>query len=207
MSRKFVVLADEERWNALRGAAPGEEWQKAADPGSFINATGADAYFDLRDERNSTDLTGIHAPVFINSVVHTLSEIKGPANIIRLNAWPGFTEKETWEISGEIDVASGAVLKTLHKKSIAVNDVPGFVSARIIAMIINEAFFARGENVSSEADIDTAMKLGTNYPYGPFEWGRKIGLQNIYALLKKLSGEDKKYLPAPELEKEMNFHS
>ena len=78
---KFVVLADEERWSALRAAAPGEEWQKAADIGSFINATGADAYFDLRDERNPTDLNGIHAPVFINSVVYTLSEIKSPENI------------------------------------------------------------------------------------------------------------------------------
>lgn len=204
---KFVVLADEERWNALRAAAPGEEWQKAADIRSFKNATGADAYFDLRDERNPTDFTDIVAPVFINSVVYTLSEIKSRANIIRVNAWPGFTEKETWEISGEVSAVSDAVLKTLHKKFIAVNDVPGFVSARIIAMIINEAFFARGENISSEADIDTAMKLGTNYPYGPFEWGRKIGLQNIYALLNKLSEEDKKYLPAPELEKEKNLHS
>lgn len=204
---KFVVLADEERWNALRAAAPGEEWQRAADIGSLINSTGANAYFDLRDERNATDLAGITAPVFINSVIHNLSEIKRPSNIIRVNAWPGFTEKETWEISGEVSAASDAVLKTLQKKYICVNDVPGFVSARIIAMIINEAFFARGEQVSSEPDIDTAMKLGTNYPYGPFEWGRKIGLQNIYALLKKLSAEDEKYLPAPELEKEMNFSS
>ena len=204
---KFAVLADEERWNALRAAAPDADWQKAADIESFNNTKGADAYFDLRDERNPSDLNGIQAPVFINSVVTTLSEMKAPANIIRINAWPGFTEKEVWEISGEIDPASDDILKTLHKKYIAVTDSPGFVSARIIAMIINEAFFARGENVSSEADIDIAMKLGTNYPYGPFEWCGKIGLQNIYPLLKKLSAEDEKYLPAPELEKEMNFTS
>ena len=204
---KFVVLADEERWNELCAAAPGEEWQKAADTVSFMNTAGADAYFDLRNERNVSELACIQAPVFINSVCTGLSEMNAPANFIRINAWPGFTGKEVWEISGEVTAASVAVFKTLRKKYIAVNDSPGFVSARIIAMIINEAFYARGENVSSEKDIDTAMKLGTNYPYGPFEWGRKIGLQNIYTLLKKLSVEDKKYLPAPDLEKEMNFPS
>ena len=80
-------------------------------------------------------------------------------------------------------------------------DEPGLVSARVISMIINEAFFALGENVSSIEEIDLAMKLGTNYPYGPFEWSEKIGLQNIYHLLHKLSQTDKRYLIAPLLEK------
>jgi 3-hydroxybutyryl-CoA dehydrogenase len=46
------------------------------------------------------------------------------------------------------------------------------------------------------------MKRGTNYPYGPFEWSRLIGLKNIYELLVTLSGENKRYTPAPLLEKE-----
>ena len=71
-------------------------------------------------------------------------------------------------------------------------------------MIINEAFYAKGDGVSSERDIDTAMKLGTNYPFGPFEWGRLIGMKNIYALLKKLSSGDERYTPASALEKETN---
>jgi 3-hydroxybutyryl-CoA dehydrogenase len=37
------------------------------------------------------------------------------------------------------------------------------------------------------------MKLGTNYPYGPFEWSEKIGLFNIVSLLQKLSKKDKRY--------------
>ena len=93
------------------------------------------------------------------------------------------------------------ILKAIGKKYITVNDEPGFVSATVIAMIINEAFFAKAEEVSSEADIDTAMKLGTNYPYGPFEWSKKIGVKNIYALLKKLSATDGRYTPSAEMEK------
>ena len=66
-------------------------------------------------------------------------------------------------------------------------------------MIINEAWFAFEEGVSSKEEIDIAMKLGTNYPLGPFEWGALIGEKNIYALLKKLSAGNKRYLPAPLL--------
>jgi 3-hydroxybutyryl-CoA dehydrogenase len=66
-------------------------------------------------------------------------------------------------------------------------------------MIINEAFFALGENVSTKEEIDLAMKSGTNYPYGPFEWSEKIGVENILNLLKKLSEKEERYFPAPTL--------
>jgi 3-hydroxybutyryl-CoA dehydrogenase len=46
------------------------------------------------------------------------------------------------------------------------------------------------------------MKLGTNYPYGPFEWSKKIGLKNIAALLSELSLTENRYLPAGLLLKE-----
>ncbi len=71
-------------------------------------------------------------------------------------------------------------------------------------MIINEAYYALGDGVSSKADIDIAMKLGTGYPYGPFEWSQLIGLKNINELLLQLMKLDKKYSPAPALTKELN---
>jgi 3-hydroxybutyryl-CoA dehydrogenase len=77
------------------------------------------------------------------------------------------------------------------------------VAAKIIAMIINEAYFALGENISTKNEIDVAMKLGTNYPYGPFEWSEKIGLKKIYALLKKLCEKDSRYNIAPAMENEL----
>ena len=87
------------------------------------------------------------------------------------------------------------------KKIIATPDEPGFISARIISMIINEAFYAKGENISTENEIDIAMKLGTNYPFGPFEWANEIGIKNIYDLLVSLSKNDVRYNPSPLLEK------
>jgi 3-hydroxybutyryl-CoA dehydrogenase len=37
------------------------------------------------------------------------------------------------------------------------------------------------------------MKLGTNYPFGPFEWSEKIGLKNICDLLQELSKTEGRY--------------
>ena len=95
-----------------------------------------------------------------------------------------------------------AVFKMLNIKINFVKDEPGFISARVIAMIINEAYFALEDNVSSKIEIDTAMKLGTNYPFGPFEWALQIGTGNILALLQKLYLTDSRYKPSQLLAKE-----
>ncbi|MGH3178331.1 MAG: 3-hydroxyacyl-CoA dehydrogenase family protein, partial [Streptosporangiaceae bacterium] len=47
-----------------------------------------------------------------------------------------------------------------------VDDVPGLVVTRTVAMLVNGAVAARHKGVASAADIDTAMRLGTNYPLG-----------------------------------------
>ena len=73
------------------------------------------------------------------------------------------------------------------------------ITPRVIAMIINEAYFTLQAGVSTKEEIDTAMKLGTNYPYGPFEWADKIGLNRIKTLLQTLSKTDTRYLPAENL--------
>jgi 3-hydroxybutyryl-CoA dehydrogenase len=82
-------------------------------------------------------------------------------------------------------------------------DTPGMISARIIAMIINEAYFTFQEQISTKDEIDTAMKLGTNYPYGPFEWSRKIGLRKIYELLVELRRTNDLYSIATALEQDL----
>ncbi len=98
-------------------------------------------------------------------------------------------------------MTTAKVFNSLGWNFVFVKDEPGLVAARVICMIINEAFFALQEEVSTVNEIDLAMKLGANYPYGPFEWQNKIGLQNIYQLLKTLSEKDKRYSTSPLLEK------
>ena len=108
-------------------------------------------------------------------------------------------QQATAIVIGEIDDAVIEVLNALNKKYIACVDEPGFISARIIAMIINEAYMAKEEGVSTEEEIDIAMKLGTNYPYGPFEWAKKIGIQSIHQLLTTLAKNDVRYTTASSM--------
>lgn len=142
-------------------------------------------------------------PVFINSVVHTLKELNLPENFSRVNGWPGFSNSGTWELATNNESVVKELFNRLNWNYIPVADEAGLVSARIISMIINEGYFAMGENVSSKDEIDLAMKLGTNYPYGPFEWSKKIGLHRIYNLLKKLSETDSRYAIAPAMKTEL----
>ena len=200
---KYVVTGNDEIFNKLIDDSQQITWIRAENGNGFFSHPDADAFFDLNEDSNA-DYNALTKPVFINNMINTLSEINAAKNIVRINLWPGFAEKELWEIAGEINIETASVLKNLHKKYITVNDEPGFVSPRIIAMIINEAYFAKDENVSSETDIDTAMKLGTNYPFGPFEWCKKIGVERVYNLLGKLAETDKRFTPAGGLKNEIN---
>ncbi len=136
-------------------------------------------------------------PVFIAAVEHTISEQEWPQNVMRINAWSGFLAHRKWEVSGRQNDAAEVIFATLGKIPMYLPDDPGFITPRILSMIINEAWFALGENVSTREPIDTALKLGTNYPFGPFEWQDKIGALPVYSLLAKLSITNERYKPAP----------
>jgi 3-hydroxybutyryl-CoA dehydrogenase len=174
---------------------------------SNVNSSG-DAYFYLLDESGlANDIESFrttNAPFFVNAVVTTLDDL--PGNAVRINAWPTFLQRPITEVctSKQNEDAAVKILEALNWNHQIVPDVKGMVAAKVISMIINEAFFALGDDVSSREHIDTAMKLGTNYPYGPFEWSEKIGLNNIHRLLTSLSSDDKRYEPAPLLTKEIS---
>ncbi|SQC93596.1 Probable 3-hydroxybutyryl-CoA dehydrogenase [Cedecea neteri] len=72
------------------------------------------------------------------------------------------------------------------KQVLVINDYPGMLAWRTVAMLANEALDALQKGVAGEADIDTAMQLGVNYPQGPLAWGARLGWQNILTLLENL---------------------
>ncbi|HUM69981.1 MAG TPA: 3-hydroxyacyl-CoA dehydrogenase family protein, partial [Chloroflexota bacterium] len=94
-----------------------------------------------------------------------------------------------------------AFARKLHQEPVLVADGPGLVRARVICCLINEATSALMEGVASAADIDKAMKLGANYPFGPLEWGDYIGLDTVLGTLTGLFNEwgEDRYRPSPLL--------
>jgi 3-hydroxybutyryl-CoA dehydrogenase len=67
------------------------------------------------------------------------------------------------------------------------SNIEKYVFARILVAIINEAAWALTQKVATAADINTALKLGTNYPKGPLEWAEEIGYGPCGALLDALN--------------------
>lgn len=190
---KIVVSGSNLAFDELTKGQGNIEWIRETNADSFLRYTDADAFFNLSEIAFNSTYSNLQRPVFINSVNQTGHSNQ---NVIRINGWNGFLEKTTWEICGDINEKVKAILSALNKNHIVTAEEPGFISARTIAMIINEAYLAKEEKVSTAEEIDIAMKLGTNYPYGPFEWSEKIGLKNIYTLLAHLSLTDIRYTPA-----------
>jgi 3-hydroxybutyryl-CoA dehydrogenase len=201
----IVVITETktERDMAACFPAPGNDWvvvRTAAEAGAY---PGADVYIDLDfvNEPGRIDILNRLLPglVLVNAVVSTLEEIGSP--FVRINGWPGFLERSIHEVVVSNDTAFllAGVYEKLGRQYRVVPDTPGMISGRILATIINEAYYTWEEEVSTKEEIDIAMKLGTNYPLGPFEWGGRIGLAKVAGLLTVLSRKNGRYTPSNSL--------
>ena len=76
--------------------------------------------------------------------------------------------------------------KILGKTPVEVYEYPGFVTTRAIVPLLNEAMYILLEGVATAKDIDTAMKLGYNFQYGPLEMADMMGLDEVLAWMESL---------------------
>jgi 3-hydroxybutyryl-CoA dehydrogenase len=150
-----------------------------------------------------------NAIIFINTVKITLAELRftygnWTNRIYGFNGLPTFFNRPVLEISSFNNQFNDSISSELNTEIVLVDDRIGLVTPRIVLMIINEAFFTVQEGTASKEDIDLGMKLGTNYPFGPFEWCTKIGLQNVFETLEAIFDDtkDERYKIAPLLKKE-----
>jgi 3-hydroxybutyryl-CoA dehydrogenase len=160
----------------------------------------ADVFIDLSFEHEPEKIKFysklLPRPVLVNSVTDTLDLIH--PDLIRINGWPGFLKGSCLEAVAGKNMREKAT-GFFGEQMIFVPDLPGMVSARIVAVIINEAFFTWEAGTASKEDIDLAMKLGTGYPYGPFEWAELIGINRVAELLERMREEDEMYEMAESL--------
>lgn len=84
---------------------------------------------------------------------------------------------------------------------VTINDSPGFVAQRIVAQIVNVACNIAQRGIAAPADIDKGAKLGLGYPFGPLEWGDRLGAGRILFVLQRLHTfyRDPRYRPSPWL--------
>lgn len=94
-----------------------------------------------------------------------------------------------------------SLAEQMGKVTAEVQDFPGFAVNRVLIPMINEAAFCVYEGIASVAELDTAMKLGTNQPMGPLTLADFIGLDTCLAVMEVLyeGFKDSKYRPCPLL--------
>ncbi|PIE71423.1 MAG: 3-hydroxybutyryl-CoA dehydrogenase [Deltaproteobacteria bacterium] len=109
------------------------------------------------------------------------------------------TTDDVYKVIEETSVKMG-------KTPVECKDVPGFVSNRVLQVMINEALWELYEGVATAEGIDNIMKLGMNHPMGPLALADLIGLDTILAILNvMLDGYgDPKYRPSPLLKQYVN---
>jgi 3-hydroxybutyryl-CoA dehydrogenase len=143
------------------------------------------------------------------SVTQAAAWTANPARVVGFGLVPPLGSEGIVELAAGLQTADEArgravtFWQTLGYEPVWVADGPGLVRARIVSCLINEAATALLEGIASAEDIDQAMKLGTNYPYGPLEWADLIGLDTVYGVMCGLFDEwgDDRYRPSPLLKR------
>lgn len=177
------------------------------------NLNDYDLVFDLTFGEHAEQLkfyASFDIPVIVSAVKSSLAQAvhdygkNVSCTLIGMNCLPGFIGRGLAEVSlyrADEQPKLDALMQRLGWKYTLVNDRVGMVTPRIIFMIINEACYTVQEGTATMHDIDVSMKLGTNYPFGPFEWADKIGIKHVYETLEALYQDthDERYKVCPLL--------
>lgn len=211
---KVLIVGDKNRHEELLPKLPKGVSAHYFPFWNAVDGQSCDVIFDLNFDdfpRNIQFFARLEISVIACAVKKSLSEAahqygkKVKCTLIGMNLLPGFIHRDVAEISlsGNDRDAADKLMRQLNWKYRIVEDRAGMVAPRILFMIINEACYTLQEGTASIEDIDAAMKLGTNYPYGPFEWADKIGIKNVYETLDAiyLDTRDERYKICPLLKK------
>jgi 3-hydroxybutyryl-CoA dehydrogenase len=156
------------------------------------------------------DAPGLGVPGNPPHPLHEIERLRpaDPERLVNFIALPDLKTARVVELARDPDTraealaAAGRHFASLGKHVECLLDYrPGLVLGRILAQIVNEAHVAVSQGVATEEDCNTAMRLGFNWPRGPFEWGEAIGLERCVAILDELHallGEER-YRVAPLL--------
>lgn len=122
------------------------------------------------------------------------ADLEQTCTLIGFNGLPTLFNREVLEVSllnAHDEPKLKEVCQALDTAYLLVEDRVGMVTPRMVCMIINEACYTLQEQTATINDIEQGMKLGTNYPKGPFEWANQIGVANVYHVLQAVYEDTK----------------
>jgi 3-hydroxybutyryl-CoA dehydrogenase len=143
------------------------------------------------------------------SITRIASTTKRPAKVLGMHFMNPVPMKPMVEVirgyhtSEETLAIAKSLLTSMNKEGIVVQDMPGFVSNRVLMLTINEAIFLVQDQVASAEEVDAIFKSCFGHKMGPLETADLIGLDTILYSIDVLyeSYNDSKYRPCPLLKK------
>jgi 3-hydroxybutyryl-CoA dehydrogenase len=169
-----MLALEPQGWGPERD--PGSDWVGLQVDGARLMLTqGAPASVVAR-QIDSPELALFDRPVVLPNQTHT-----APGTALAFCVHP--------QASSAWQAAAPAWLQALGFAPQRLSDTPGLVVARTLAMLINEAADAVLQGVCDPAGADAAMKLGLNYPAGPFEWLAAWNVPGVMRVLQALDAE------------------
>jgi 3-hydroxybutyryl-CoA dehydrogenase len=144
------------------------------------------------------------------SVTVMAKQVGNPERFVGFSLSGFFPEKKLVELIGgeRTDSDALATAKDFFEKLrftvVISQDRPGFVLDRVVASMINEAVYVYMYGLAQMEDIDQMMRLGANFPMGPFEYADSVGLDRVLKTLEWLTEElGPQYRPCPLLRRKV----
>ncbi|GAV24342.1 3-hydroxybutyryl-CoA dehydrogenase [Carboxydothermus islandicus] len=211
---KFVEkgkITEAEKNEILERIKPSDNLKNAADCDLVIEAVVEKMEVKAKIFAELDQIAPPHAILATNTSSLPITEIaavtKRPERVIGMHFMNPVPLMKLVEIirglqtSDEVYQVIEELSRKMDKVPVECKDVPGFVSNRVLQVMINEAIWCLYEGVASAEGIDTIMKLGMNHPMGPLALADLIGLDTVLAILEVLyhGYGDPKYRPCPLL--------
>ena len=162
-------------------------------------------YFKLREVCRENVVYGVNTSCI--SITKIASLMPNPENVIGMHFMNPVPVSKLVEVvkghhtSDETLERTKGLIKTLHKTCVVVNDLPGFVTNRVMMLTINECIWLVHDQVAEPKEIDMIFKLGFGHKMGPLATADLIGLDTILNSIFVLyeNYNDPKYRPCPLL--------
>ncbi|MEU6371381.1 3-hydroxyacyl-CoA dehydrogenase family protein [Streptomyces sp. NPDC046931] len=226
LERTRAQLRDDVRLYAMLAPKSSVTFEELAAETVFTTELEALAEADLVVE-NATERWSVKQPIYerlakicrpdvviaVNTSAISITRLGAltgrPENVIGMHFMNPVPLKPTVEVIRAFHTSASTVdtarefLSSLDKKSIVVNDSPGFVTNRVMMLTVNEAAYLVHEGVASAADTDRLFVECFGHTMGPLETADLIGLDTVLLSIEVLYDEfkDSKYRPCPLLTK------
>jgi 3-hydroxybutyryl-CoA dehydrogenase len=140
--------------------------------------------------------TVIFADAYATSVSDLAKRLQHPDRVVGYGILSSLEHQRIVEIVDAEDTSDDAlelaqdVFERIGCGVALVEDRAGLFLGRTVGSIVNEAVYVVQDDIASAEDVDLAMRLGTNYPRGPIEWGQEIGGDRVRRILQRLAQDE-----------------